>query len=381
MKETEQHIINGTPLPEGLPPSAEAGDGELGDDETRFVALARMARRRRQVAAPDVDRAWRNLPLTIGTRQAEAPADDGNHGRRGARVWQMFIAAVAGAAAMLVGVVCYSHFFAPQKPSADNLVVMKYDTAPQEVTLVGDKGKMTLKGRDSVSFAKSGATANPSGKAKARSVIQRLSTPRGMTFKVILPDNSEVWLNAGSTIEFPSAFTESERLVALKGEAYFKVSHNPQAPFIVETEQMNIRVLGTEFDMKCYESETPSVALVNGSVEVIDKDKQQTLASLKPNEGAWLNRQGQLRTGTIDVYALTQWASGFFYFNDEPLVNVLRELARWYNMGVEFKSPSLMGIKIHFSASHDGTIADAVGDINRLHKVNVSIEGNSLVVR
>lgn len=381
MKETEQHIFNGNPLPEGVPPSVEAGGDALNDDEARMVALARMAHRRRQVAAPDVDKAWKELSMTTGVRQAEVPHDDSHHSRHGARVWQMFAAAVAGAAAMLIGVVCYSHFLAPQKPSADNLVVMKYDTAPQEVTLVGDKGKMTLRGRDSMSFAKSGAAANPSGEAKQRSVIQRLSTPRGMTFKVILPDNSEVWLNAGSTIEFPTAFTESERLVALKGEAYFKVSHNAQAPFIVETEQMNIRVLGTEFDMKCYESETPSVALVNGSVEVIDKDKKQTLASLKPNEGAWLDRQGLLRTGTIDVYALTQWASGFFYFNDEPLVNVLRELARWYNMGVEFKKPSLMGIKIHFSASHDGTIADAVGDINRLHKVNVSIEGNNIVVR
>lgn len=98
--------------------------------------------------------------------------------------------------------------------------------------------------------------------------MQKLSTPRGMDFKVILSDGSEVWLNAESSLEFPSAFTSKERRVNLKGEAYFKVARNEQNPFIVTTDKMQVRVLGTEFNFRSYVSELSHVSLVSGSVEV-----------------------------------------------------------------------------------------------------------------
>lgn len=364
--------------------SIEEHSSELNPDKEmdRYVFLARMAAKRKEVACPDTDQAWQAL---------KAKKEPNASGNRKAMRWRMWGAALAGAAAMLAGILCYNHFFAPEvsHTESDYLVAMAYDKTPQHITWQNNDQLVNLSGKDSLSFGNTGATPiaavttpteTEAQSAQQAPPLQKLSTPRGMDFKVILPDGTQVWLNAESTIEFPAAFSGNERRVTLKGEAYFKVTRNEKAPFIVTTDKMKVRVLGTEFNFKSYTSETSHVSLVEGSVEVLQPGSEQAEKTLKPGQDAWCDEEGSIHVKEIDTYGVVQWVNGFFYFDNLPLVDILRELGRWYNLGVVFRSTSKMHALMHFSASRNEDVGQAIENLNRLRKVRVEIEGTKLVV-
>ncbi len=350
---------------------------ELTEEEKEsYVMLAKMARMRHKTPCPDVDETWKQF-----SRQQIQTS-----GRTHAYKWQIALAALSGAAAMLVGILLYNHFALPSSSAEDLVIAMNYDETRQQVLLQDDSELFDISLQDSLSFqpvaqsqgkhAVSSSMKNKKGEGK----MQKLSTPRGMDFKVILSDGSEVWLNAESSLEFPSAFTSKERRVNLKGEAYFKVARNEECPFIVTTDKMQVRVLGTEFNFRSYVSELSHVSLVSGSVEVYTPDGKASEVTLKPGQDACLDSSGQIQVREIDTYSVCQWVNGFFYFDNSPLVDILRELGRWYNLGVVFRSSDLMEQKIHFSASRSDEIALTLENLNRLRKVHVSLEGNNLVV-
>ena len=350
---------------------------ELTEEEKEsYVMLAKMARMRHKTPCPDVDETWKQF-----SRQQIQTS-----GRTHAYKWQIALAALSGVAAMLVGILLYNHFALPSSSAEDLVIAMNYDETRQQVLLQDDSELFDISLQDSLSFqpvaqsqgkhAVSSSMKNKKGEGK----MQKLSTPRGMDFKVILSDGSEVWLNAESSLEFPSAFTSKERRVNLKGEAYFKVARNEECPFIVTTDKMQVRVLGTEFNFRSYVSELSHVSLVSGSVEVYTPDGKASEVTLKPGQDACLDSSGQIQVREIDTYSVCQWVNGFFYFDNSPLVDILRELGRWYNLGVVFRSSDLMEQKIHFSASRSDEIALTLENLNRLRKVHVSLEGNNLVV-
>lgn len=358
-------------------------DMELDDEMKRYAELARAVRKRHETPAPDVDSEW--------------AAFSNEHGISGSNTifqridWRTLRGIVIGAAAMFALMFTYNHYFAKtnQDDSINKITAMSYDKRPQSVTLQHSNKKQTIAGRDSLSFKQhTVAPANETDgtelaaeTAMPKAVkMQKLSTPRGMDFKVVLPDGSEVWLNAESTIEFPSAFTGEERTVSLKGEAYFKVAHNEQQPFIVNTDKMTVRVLGTEFNFKSYKAEIPHVSLVKGKVEVLQDETNNIATQLKPGQDAWVDDNGSMHVREVDTYAVTQWIRGFFYFDDMPLVDILRELSRWYNCGVVFNNPSSMDYKLHFSARRNANLSQTIENLNRLCKSKISIEGNDLVV-
>ena len=256
----------------------------------------------------------------------------------------------------------------------------QYDQSPQQIRLEEEDAAVNLTADDSISFRNVPAPAVVAQAPVCEVKTKRLSTPRGMDFKVILPDGSEVWLNAESAIEFPTAFHDGLRQVRLQGEAYFKVAHDERSPFIVTSEQMNVRVLGTSFNFRNYASEKAHVTLVEGKVEVMHPESTTPDATLEPGEEAWFDEEGTLRVEEADTYAVTQWVKGFFYFPDDPLVDVLRELGRWYNYGVVFRNMDAIHQHVHFSALRNESIEMAIESLNRLRHVYVQIEGDNIVV-
>lgn len=351
--------------------------GLTDEEKESYVMLAKMARMRHKTPCPDVDETWKQF-----SRQQVQTS-----GRTHAYKWQIALAALSGAAAMLVGILLYNHFTSSSSSvESQHVIAMNYDETRQQVLLQNDSELLDISLQDSLSFQS--VTQSQSEHAVSTSMknekdegkIQKLSTPRGMDFKVILSDGSEVWLNAESSLEFPSAFTSKERRVNLKGEAYFKVARNEECPFIVTTDKMQVRVLGTEFNFRSYVSELSHVSLVSGSVEVYTPDGKTPEVTLKPGQDACLDSSGQIQVREIDTYSVCQWVNGFFYFDNSPLVDILRELGRWYNLGVIFRSSSQMEQKMHFSASRSDDISRTLENLNRLRKVHVSLEGNNLVV-
>ena len=262
-------------------------------NEQQMGDLVKTNHRLNNARYPDVDAEWKAFcEKKLGEEPAEAAETPSSAAVR-RPMWHLYLSALLGAAATVLLIFAFRHQLFPSQeanPSEQGEVAMVYDEHPQRVALQGEGGKaVDVTQRDSVTFYPASAdkslTAHGSPLAYK---MQRLSTPRGMDYKVILADGTEVWLNAESRIEFPSNFQGNERRVSLQGEAYFKVARNEQSPFIVSTEQMEVRVLGTEFNLKSYSNEAAHVTLVKGSVEVGDK-------RLTPGQDAWYDREGNIQ--------------------------------------------------------------------------------------
>lgn len=181
-----------------------------------------------------------------------------------------------------------------------------------------------------------------------RIAYNTLSTPRGGQFKLGLPDGTQVWLNAASSITYPTRFTEKERTVTITGEAYFEVvkqsSGKGRTPFRVKVsgltgkeKDMEITVLGTHFNVNAYGDEPVARAtLLEGSIK-LKKGQEQYL--LHPGQQAQLEDDGAFRiSADINAEEVLAWKNGFFYFQRTGLQTVMRQIARWYDVEVVYQA-------------------------------------------
>lgn len=167
----------------------------------------------------------------------------------------------------------------------------------------------------------------------------QLTTPNGGTYHVTLPDGTKVWLNATSTLIYPSIFSGEERVVTLSGEGYFDVAEDAAKPFRVMSMGQQVEVLGTEFNISAYpdESETKTT-LVEGSVRITSADKAKGEVSLllEPSEKATL-KGGLLTKQRIDIDSEVAWRMGLFTFRSERLESIMNKVARWYDVDIELQ--------------------------------------------
>ena len=174
-----------------------------------------------------------------------------------------------------------------------------------------------------------------------------ISTPRAGQYHIVLPDGTHVWLNAASSLRFPTAFSGKTREVALSGEGYFEVTHDQSKPFYVTRGDMQVEVLGTHFNVNAYEDEeVAKVTLLEGSVKVGRRQRaegKEKSVVLKPGEQVIANcrlpiADCRLTTATVDLDAVIAWKNGFFEFNNLPLPAIMRQISRWYDVDVELES-------------------------------------------
>jgi len=173
----------------------------------------------------------------------------------------------------------------------------------------------------------------------------------GSVIKTQLPDNSEVWLNSGSKLRYPSLFSGEKRTVELTGEAFFDVQTNPDFPFEVETPTgMKVQARGTAFNINAYEdNEIYEVVLQNGKVDVIQNDQ---LISLSPEEMATLDRvTGQLVKTTTNIEEKTGWKEGLLIFRNTPLEDVFKQLSRRYNVEFSIHNDASVNYRIRATFS------------------------------
>lgn len=198
-------------------------------------------------------------------------------------------------------------------------------------------------------------------------VLNTLTTPRGGEYELILPDRSHVWLNAASSITYPTAFTGTIRGVSITGEAYFEVAPDKNQPFVVKTASDSIAVLGTSFNVNAYPDE-PAIktSLVNGRVRV-------GRVVLRPGE-AFIN--GTTIKTNIDQDIA--WKNGLFNFDKVPLDQVLRQLARWYDLTVVYEHPA-QPITVFGEMGRDLTLSQVLSILSDL-QVKYRLEGNKLII-
>ncbi|WP_276496761.1 FecR domain-containing protein [Pontibacter litorisediminis] len=203
-----------------------------------------------------------------------------------------------------------------------------------------------------------------------------ISTPVGGQYQVVLPDGSKVWLNSASSLRFPSAFVESERNVELTGEGYFEVASNKEQPFKVKVNTATVEVLGTHFNIMAYASEGHVTAtLLEGSVKVNNGSKSKKMV---PGQQADIGEDILLKE--VDVDEAVAWKNGLFYFNNEDIATVMRQLERWY--GIEVAYSGEMSSK-HFSGiiSRNTQLDKVLEMLALTGSVRFETEGRKVVVR
>ncbi|MEQ8715397.1 MAG: DUF4974 domain-containing protein [Cyclobacteriaceae bacterium] len=182
-------------------------------------------------------------------------------------------------------------------------------------------------------------------------IYNELITPRGGRYQLTLADGTKVTLNADSKLRFPVAFTDSTRDVYLQGEAFFEVAHNYKA-FTVNTENLDVRVLGTIFNVSAYPSEMQtSATLVEGSVKLLAQQKTKLL--VPGDRGIFTTGSSTLEVGQVNTALYTSWVQGKVEFENEDLESVMKRLARWYDFKYEFKNEQARNF--HFTARIENT--------------------------
>lgn len=179
--------------------------------------------------------------------------------------------------------------------------------------------------------------APPGGTAAV--LYNTLSAPRGGQFPFVLEDGTRVWLNAASSLRFPTAFTGDKREVYLEGEAYFEVAPDAHKTFLVNTGGEQIQVLGTDFNVNAYTDEPEiKTTLVSGSVKII---REQASTLLQPGEIASIREDGKI-SRTLDEAAAdasVAWRNGYFSFEEDDIQTVMRQISRWYDVEIRYDGP------------------------------------------
>lgn len=208
-------------------------------------------------------------------------------------------------------------------------------------------------------------------------VLHTLTTPQGKDFHLVLSDGTRVWVNAGSSLTYPSFFAGDTRSIQLQGEAYFEVAKDAEHPFVVETGTLQTTVLGTSFNVRCYEQEPSHVTLVEGSVKVAH---QQESVTLEPGQDAMLGLQGNLTARSVDVESFICWKDGMFYFDGVPFRQMMADLGRWYGLNVVFSQASHLNDALHLHAEKGWDIHEIIQQINLISDTKVRLEGQTIVV-
>lgn len=241
-------------------------------------------------------------------------------------------------------------------------------------------GKLADQGNAKVVKLDSGKIAYTAAAAKSNEVVYNtLTTPKGGQYQLELPDHSRVWLNAASSIRYPTAFTGRSREVEITGEAYFEVRHDGAKPFVVTKNQVSVTVIGTHFNVSAYDDdENIKVTLLEGAVKVAQHNNNPT--TIKPGEQAMVTNNGSIAVlRDVDTDLVMAWKNGKFSFDNTSLETILKEFSRWYDVKVvyEGKIPERKFFGIMNRSSSLVTVLGAL----QANNIGFELEGRTLKVK
>ena len=227
-----------------------------------------------------------------------------------------------------------------QKPASMDVAPGKYKarlTLGDGSTITLDSaaaGKLAQQGNTEVLNKKGGLTYQPGTTAGETTVYNTLTTAKGEIYNLQLSDGSRIWLNSASSVRYPVAFAGKERKVAITGEAYFEVAHlDNSMPFKVVVNDMEVRVLGTHFNINAFKDEAKiRTTLLEGSVAVTPAGSANTVI-LKPGEQAGMDNLGNIKIDKeVDLQEVMAWKNGKFVFRNTNIQLIMRQMERWYDL-------------------------------------------------
>jgi len=246
--------------------------------------------------------------------------------------------------------------------------------------ILGEQGEVEVKKLDN------GLVAYQSNKDAAvaadKIFYNTISTPRGGEYQVTLSDGTKVWLNAASSIRFPTVFNDNERRVQMTGEVYFEVAHNSAKPFKVSAGKSTVEVLGTHFNINAYDDELQvRASLLEGSIKVFDEDEtdQQQMKILRPGQQARMLKSGRISVvNNIDTEEVMAWKNGLFVFKSTDLRSIMRQIARWYDVDIEYKGS--VGMQFTGQITRNNNVSKVLEMLELTEEVKFKVEGKHVIV-
>ncbi|CAM3738638.1 FecR family protein [Flavobacterium chungbukense] len=316
------------------------------------------------------------------------------HERKVLSLWPRI--AVAASIALLLG----SGIFYFIQPKEQNVQVT---VKPQEIAPGGTRGVLTLSNGKQIvlsdisakdTIAKEGEedevtikmnangeityVINPNAEgSKDDNSFNTLSTPTGGQYNIILADGTKVYLNAVSSIKYPTQFNGDKRIVELDGEAYFEVAKNKSKPFVVKSDKQSIEVLGTHFNVHSYNNESViKTTLLEGSVAVTYKNQKSIL---KPGQQSDVSDNfSKIKVREVDTEEAVAWKNGRFKFDNADLKNVMRQLERWYGIKVEYRG-DVSDVRFNGGTFRNKNLSEVL-KVLELSNIKFKVEGKTVIV-
>ena len=297
------------------------------------------------------------------------------------------------AASLVIAAGVGATYIANNEQEQEEQIAMVEDVTPKEITAAVSGAVLTLAdgsqivldslGNGQIAQQSNTTISNKDGKLiynsqkGATTVYNTMSTPKAQKYNLQLADGTKVWLNASSSIKFPTAFSGKTREVSITGEAYFEVSSDKSKPFIVDAGGMKVEVLGTHFNINSYDDEEViRTTLLEGSVVINQNMKSK---KLYPGQQAVVNTIGDISLEkNVNLSQVMSWKNGLFYFENSSLQEVMRELSRWYDVDVVYVN----GIpKRNFEGEIQRNLKlSEVLRILELNKVKFKVEGRTVLI-
>lgn len=208
--------------------------------------------------------------------------------------------------------------------------------------ILNQKDSLDLKGSAKIAYNNNELTVKGDGEQKLQtdeSAFSTVAVPYGRRAEIILPDGSKVWLNSGTQMTYPNTFKGDKREVFVTGEAYFEVAHNKEKPFHVYAKNLDVKVLGTSFNVRAYADEQQlKTTLVEGSVALSYGANAANTVRLTPGKMAVYEPNKSINIVNTQVEAHTSWHLGYLYLKNEPLANLLKTIGRYYNTPINLEN-------------------------------------------
>lgn len=240
---------------------------------------------------------------------------------------------------------------------------------------LANQGAVDIVKQDSGALVYKGLSSRP----QAKPVFNQIYIPLGGEFKVTLSDGTKVWLNAGSTLRYPTAFAGKDRQVFLQGEGYFEVAKDATAPFVVVVDSERIHVLGTSFNVKAYEDDhMVHTTLIDGAVKVSTSAGSRML---KPGEQARFDLKAvDLQVTNVNVEEALAWKNGLFEFRGSNIKTIMREVERWYNVVVQYKASDLDTKNFTGVVSRYSNVSKLLNRLEMTGEVHFDVSGRVITV-
>ncbi len=249
----------------------------------------------------------------------------------------------------------------------------------------GEAVQLELEENDSIFEADGTLISNSKGQLvysslnTTETIYNVIKVPRGGEYQLVLSDSTKVWLNSDSEIKYPVQFNQNNRKVWVSGEAYFDVENDKKKPFIVNVKDVEVRVLGTEFNIEAYpENESVITTLVEGSVK-LKKEKEELI--IEPDQQVITSTIGEgFTVRQVNAKNHSLWKDGIFYCEAEHLSTIMEKLSRWYDVNIFYLNPSLKDKRFSVEVQRYENIDEVLDILSATNKVRFEINSNNITV-